>query len=432
MTTPIIFNGVPWFDDERHTVNAHGAFLIEDGGRYWLIGERKTDDGNGFDGFACYSSPDLAHWTFERIILPPQNEETSLLGPRRIGSHAKVLKNPKTGKYVLLARTDTPKHTDPITCVAVSDTINGEYQLLCALEYEEAPLRKGDLGVFQEADGTAYAMFCEGDIYRLSPDYTSLEALVVKGIAPGSSSPVLTKINDTYFALFSHKTSWDSNDNYYYAAPSIEGPWQAQDTFAPEGTRTWNSQCSFVFPLTLTDGTTVPVYMGDRWSYPHQASAASLVLMPLAVRGTDLSIPEYWPAWDPRTATQVLLTGHLLPAKLNSNHTSEEIRLPFDIDGQGRVSILGSASCHGGYANVEISASNGRPILSQPFTFYAPTRYNGALFIGPELPTGDYQLRVRVLDESSVFYAKDGTKLGSEDTKVVVSGVRTLNSADYR
>ena len=38
--------------------------------------------------------------------------------------------------------------------------------------------------------------------------------------------------------------------------------------------------------------------MGDRWSYPHQASAATYVWMPMQVDGTKLSIPEYWPSWD--------------------------------------------------------------------------------------------------------------------------------------
>ena len=40
--------------------------------------------------------------------------------------------------------------------------------------------------------------------------------------------------------------------------------------------------------------------MGDRWSYPHQASAATYVWMPLQVDGTKISIPEYWQAWDIR------------------------------------------------------------------------------------------------------------------------------------
>ena len=42
------------------------------------------------------------------------------------------------------------------------------------------------------------------------------------------------------------------------------------------------------------------MFMGDRWSYPHQASAATYVWMPLQVDGTKISIPEYWQAWDIR------------------------------------------------------------------------------------------------------------------------------------
>ena len=40
------------------------------------------------------------------------------------------------------------------------------------------------------------------------------------------------------------------------------------------------------------------MFMGDRWSYPHQASAATYVWMPLQVESTKISIPEYWQAWD--------------------------------------------------------------------------------------------------------------------------------------
>lgn len=40
------------------------------------------------------------------------------------------------------------------------------------------------------------------------------------------------------------------------------------------------------------------MFMGDRWSYPHQASAATYVWMPLRVENTKISIPEYWQAWD--------------------------------------------------------------------------------------------------------------------------------------
>lgn len=49
-----------------------------------------------------------------------------------------------------------------------------------------------------------------------------------------------------YYLLTSHTTSWERNDNYYYTAPSPEGPWENQGMFCPEGTLTYNSQCTFV------------------------------------------------------------------------------------------------------------------------------------------------------------------------------------------
>lgn len=97
-----------------------------------------------------------------------------------------------------------------------------------------------------------------------------------------------------YYLLTSNLTSWERNDNYYFTATNIAGPWKKQGVFCPEGTLTWNSQSTFV--LMLPDGT--PMYMGDRWSYPHQASAATYVWMPLQVAGEKLSIPSYWQSWN--------------------------------------------------------------------------------------------------------------------------------------
>jgi len=62
--------------------------VVEEGGRYYLFGEYKADEGNAFGGFACYSSLDLVNWTFERMALPVQPE--GLLGPDRIGERPKV------------------------------------------------------------------------------------------------------------------------------------------------------------------------------------------------------------------------------------------------------------------------------------------------------------------------------------------------------
>ena len=80
----VIASGIPLFDDNNHIINAHGASIIEDGGRYYMFGEWKSDTTNAFPGFSCYSSPDLANWKFEGVAL--QMQPDGILGPNRVGS----------------------------------------------------------------------------------------------------------------------------------------------------------------------------------------------------------------------------------------------------------------------------------------------------------------------------------------------------------
>lgn len=37
----IIFNGVPWFDQNGNTVNAHGACIVREHDTYYLFGSTK-------------------------------------------------------------------------------------------------------------------------------------------------------------------------------------------------------------------------------------------------------------------------------------------------------------------------------------------------------------------------------------------------------
>lgn len=144
--------------------------------------------------------------------------------------------------------------------VAQSDTITGPYHILGTLECQGKPICKWDLGTFQDEDGTGYLMLHEGDIYRLSPDYLSAEEQVADNVAPNGESPAMMRHGDTYYLMMSNKTGWDRNDNYYMTAPSPAGPWHKRGLFAPEGTCTWDSQCSFIFPLRRSDGRRVYLY----------------------------------------------------------------------------------------------------------------------------------------------------------------------------
>jgi hypothetical protein len=107
----LIVNGIPWFDDRGNIVNAHGACIVEEGGKYYLFGEWKSDETNAFPGFSCYSSDDLVNWKFENVVLRVQKD--GILGPNRVGERVKVMKCPSTGEYVMYMHADDMGYKDP-------------------------------------------------------------------------------------------------------------------------------------------------------------------------------------------------------------------------------------------------------------------------------------------------------------------------------
>ncbi|WP_154794002.1 family 43 glycosylhydrolase [Occultella kanbiaonis] len=417
-TPALIVNGVPWFDDRGRTVNAHGACIVADGERYYLFGEYKTDDENRFIGFSCYSSPDLATWTFERLVLPPQ--PGGLLGPGRIGERVKVMRCPSTGRFIMLMHTDDLGYSDPQIGLASSDTVNGEYTFHGALTHGGEPIRGWDMGTFIDRDGNGYLLLHEGDVYRLSEDYTVAEQKVVSGVAPGGESPAMLERDGIYFLLFSNKTSWDRNDNYYLSAPALAGPWTHRGLLAPAGSLTWNSQCTFVLDLPV-DGAAVPMYMGDRWSFPHQASAATYVWLPITVDGTSLTLGEYWPAWDVARVQPVppesVFDGPPIEVTFRSEGPGDAVDVPF---AGTQVALVGTADDHGGYALVEIRDYSGALVASLLIDLYAGAAESGLRYVGPELPRGEYSVRVTVTGDGSVFYKKDGTRLGTKGCRVAL------------
>lgn len=359
----VIRNGMPWFDDHGNIVNAHGACIVEEKGRYYLFGEWKSDESNAFPGFSCYSSDDLVNWKFERVVLTVQPD--GILGPNRVGERVKVMKCPSTGEFVMFMHADDMGYKDPYIGYATCKTINGEYQLQGPLLYQGKPVQRWDMGTFQDTDGKGYLLIHHGPIYRLSDDYQSIE-MEVAHVKGSGESPAMFKKDGIYYMLYSNLTSWEKNDNFYFTAPKIEGPWTKQGLFCPEGTLTYNSQSTFVFPLKRGNDT-IPMFMGDRWSYPHQASAATYVWMPMQVNGTKLSIPEYWQCWDFNTLkpVDILRKGKRVSMKnikpavgwtenrgcFVSNAKGSVLAVPF----RGtHVAVVGKSDCHSGYARVSV------------------------------------------------------------------------------
>lgn len=412
-----IVNGVPWFDEQGNIINAHGACIVEDGDRYWLFGEYKSDDSNAFPGFGCYSSVDLVNWRFERVVLPVQKD--GILGPDRVGERVKVMKCPKTGEFVMLMHADNLKYSDPVTGIAVCDSINGDYKLLGALEYEGKPLRHWDMGTFQDDDGSGYLLIHHGPVYKLTDDYRGIDSKVAH-VGGMGESPAMFKKNGIYFLLTSGLTSWERNDNFYFTSPAIEGPWEKQGCFCPEGSLTHNSQTTFVFPLKKENGDVVPLFMGDRWSFPHQASAATYVWMPMEVNGTALSIPEYWHSWSIDNMSPENDCGNSEIVEWSSDSVGNCLRIPF----KGRkVSIYGHTDCHGGYAKVRIINQEEKILHESYVDFYSKVPDDGIRFVSKEYPSGNYRLEIEVSGEQPVWFSKNGTRFGSDGFFVNVSKI---------
>lgn len=428
----VIRNGMPWFDDHGNIVNAHGACIVEEKGRYYLFGEWKSDESNAFPGFSCYSSDDLVNWKFERVVLTVQPD--GILGPNRVGERVKVMKCPSTGEFVMFMHADDMGYKDPYIGYATCKTINGEYQLQGPLLYQGKPVQRWDMGTFQDTDGKGYLLIHHGPIYRLSDDYQSIE-MEVAHVKGSGESPAMFKKDGIYYMLYSNLTSWEKNDNFYFTAPKIEGPWTKQGLFCPEGTLTYNSQSTFVFPLKRGNDT-IPMFMGDRWSYPHQASAATYVWMPMQVNGTKLSIPEYWQCWDFNTLkpVDILRKGKRVSMKnikpavgwtenrgcFVSNAKGSVLAVPF----RGtHVAVVGKSDCHSGYARVSVLNAKKDTVYSSLVDFYSKYSEKAIRIMTPEMEKGNYTLLVEVTGIKPVWTDKSKTIYGSDNTFVTIDDI---------
>lgn len=428
----VIRNGMPWFDDHGNIVNAHGACIVEEKGRYYLFGEWKSDESNAFPGFSCYSSDDLVNWKFERVVLTVQPD--GILGPNRVGERVKVMKCPSTGEFVMFMHADDMGYKDPYIGYATCKTINGEYQLQGPLLYQGKPVQRWDMGTFQDTDGKGYLLIHHGPIYRLSDDYQSIE-MEVAHVKGSGESPAMFKKDGIYYMLYSNLTSWEKNDNFYFTAPKIEGPWTKQGLFCPEGTLTYNSQSTFVFPLKRGNDT-IPMFMGDRWSYPHQASAATYVWMPMQVNGTKLSIPEYWQCWDFNTLkpVDILRKGKRVSMKnIKPAVGWTENRGCFVSNAKGsvlavsfrgtHVAVVGKSDSHSGYARVSVLNAKKDTVYSSLVDFYSKYSEKAIRIMTPEMEKGNYTLLVEVTGIKPVWTDKSKTIYGSDNTFVTIDDI---------
>ncbi|MEV6790774.1 RICIN domain-containing protein [Streptomyces sp. NPDC051320] len=320
-------------DQNGNALQLHGLGIVKAGSTWYGFGEDKTGETSSdtsFQDITCYTSADLANWTYQRVALAKQSSGD--LGPQRIVERPKVIHNASTGMYVMYMHIDSTNYSDAKVGVATSSTPCGPYTYRGSFR----PLGNlsRDLGLFQDTDGTAYLLSEDRNnglrIDKLSADYLSVDSAVTVLGGSGSSSieaPAMVKANGVYYVFGSHLTGWSLNDNVYATATSLSGPWSSFRDFAAAGTHTYGSQTANVITVQGSSGTSY-LYAGDRWD-TSDLGASKLIWLPLTIRGTTVNLGQY-PTWslDPGAGTWTAGSG--LPSA--GVHTLTDVKSSMAMD----------------------------------------------------------------------------------------------------
>jgi len=273
--------GQVWLDTEGKPIESHLGGVLHDKGRYYWYGMNfaggKTlapftlpNQKYSFmanEGVTIYSSTDLYNWKLEAVEL----RQSDLVPADDLLIRPKVVKNDRTGKYVMMASRTAPDfRREHDILVATSDSPTGPFTARHTL------LRGGgcDITLYKDDDGQGYLITTGGRvrIHPLTDDYLSIKSSTTV-ISDKVEAPAVFKAQGTYYLVVSGLTGWAPNANHYYVAPSLMGPWTAKGTFAtgPGAHKTFASQTTFVLPVASKKDCFI--FMADRTT----ARSATLV-----------------------------------------------------------------------------------------------------------------------------------------------------------
>ena len=171
-----ILPGEVWPDNRGQHVQAHGGGILTHDKTYYWFGEDRSQGLSRRQRYvACYSSTDLAHWTF-------RNQVVKLADPENLGSgwvleRPKVFYNEPTKKFVMYAHIDDRTYKFASVAVLTCDTPDGDYHYLKSFR----PLghESRDIGQFVDDDGAAYLIFEDRPfgfrVAKLTSDYLGIE-----------------------------------------------------------------------------------------------------------------------------------------------------------------------------------------------------------------------------------------------------------------
>lgn len=330
--------GELWLDNNDVHINAHGGGILFDNGKYYWFGEHKTE-GEGGNlanvGVHCYSSTDLYNWNDEGIALAVAAEGSgSDIEKGCILERPKVIKNEKTGKYVMWFHLE-PKgkgYKGALSGIAVSENATGPYTYVKAVRPNAGhfptnvkDIHKGsspaegqsfsggslpgdvdslnilgrdmqngqmarDMTLFVDDDGKAYHIYSSEEnstlhIALLTDDYQDHSGVYTRNF-PGRfmEAPAMFKKDGKYYLMMSGCTGWAPNQARSAVADSILGEWtELGDPCIGDTTKTtFHSQSTYILPVQGKGNEFI--YMGDRWT-PKNAIDGRYIWLPIKFEG---------------------------------------------------------------------------------------------------------------------------------------------------
>ncbi|PWZ02322.1 Arabinanase/levansucrase/invertase [Testicularia cyperi] len=288
-----VVSGDRWRDTSGNLINAHGAGLLKDGNTWYWVGEYKGAN-NGFQGFSLYSSTDLINWSSHGLIVPPSS---SL--PFGVGERPKLIKNPKTGEYVLWFHADSTNYSLAKVGVCYASSVTGPYT--CPANGVFSPLGKEsrDMNVYVDpTDNQGYLLFAtngnaDAAIAKMTSDYKNVTSQVSVINQRLEGFGVFRDKAGLYNMVVSYQSGWQPNSNTLWTSSNIgTTAFSYSNDISPTNTNTYNSQNTF----EISPNDNLEVYVGDRW-WVTDLAQSTYVWYPLVNRNL-----VHAPLWRPASS----------------------------------------------------------------------------------------------------------------------------------
>lgn len=345
--------GQEWPDRKGEHINAHGGGLLFHEGKYYWYGENRPARGFTTEvGVEVYSSSDLMNWEDEGVALAVSEEAGHDIERGCIMERPKVVRNPKTGNFVMLFHLELKGQGYAAARVgfAESDSPVGPFRFIRSLrpnagkwpvdfsrrdirkakklkeadykewwtpEWREA-IREGlllardvpggqmsrDMTVYVDDDGKAYHIYSAEEnltlnIAELADDYLDYTGRYVR-VAPGgqNEAPAIFKRDGVYWMVTSGCTGWAPNEARMFKATSLWGPWEQLPSpfVGKDAKKSFHTQGTYIFKVEGTeDGF---VFMADRWN-PRSLKNSRHIWLPIDFEADGTPVIRWVDGWSP-------------------------------------------------------------------------------------------------------------------------------------